>query len=74
MKTRSVHLKGWQSVRDSEADTGASDTSTDRSVTPEAKWVKREGKRCKKREGSKVQECSGSGAGACQRRRMTREV
>lgn len=53
-------------MRDSEPDTGASDTSTDRSVRPEAKWVKREG--------SKVLECSGSGAGECQMPKMTREV
>lgn len=44
MKSESVHLKGWQSVRDSKVY-----TSTDRAVKPEGKWEKRE-------EGGKVQE------------------
>lgn len=36
---RSVHLKGWEAVRDSEVDTGASDSIT----KPEAKRGRREG-------------------------------
>ena len=66
MKTESVHLKGWQPVRDSRADTSACDTLTERTVEPEAIQRRREEGRSRKGEGNKVIECCGAGAGEWQ--------